>query len=239
MWLRVADKEMFSRVAQQIMNSPYYTDPALKCETESSGVSEFLEAFRDIIWGMRWLLAPATLATLSLVIANAISISVRQRRTELAVLKVLGFRPRQVLLLVLGEALLIGTLAGLGSALATYLVINDVLGGLKFPIAFFSSFYIPAKVPVVGGRHGRRHGLRRGPPAGLVGPKRQGRRSLCQSRLKPHPAYEPGEQGCRQPKETGKKVATDEHSAAGGRTKLLLSADYADGRSDPGRGQSS
>lgn len=143
-WLRVADKEMFARVSQQIMNSPYYTAPALKCETESSGVAEFLEAFHDIIWGMRWLLAPATLATLSLVIANAISISVRQRRTELAVLKVLGFRPRQVLLLVLGEALLIGTLAGLGSALCTLVVINNVLGGLKFPIAFFSSFYIPS-----------------------------------------------------------------------------------------------
>ena len=57
---------------------------------------------------MRWLLVPAILVTMALVIANAISISVRERRTEMAVLKVLGFHPTQILLLVLGEALLIG-----------------------------------------------------------------------------------------------------------------------------------
>ena len=65
----------------------------MKCETASSGIATFLEAYRDLIWGMRWLLAPAILVTLSLVISNAISISVRERRMELAVLKVLGFRP--------------------------------------------------------------------------------------------------------------------------------------------------
>jgi len=93
---------------------------------------------------MRCLLAPAALATLSLVIANAISISVRERRMELAVLKVLGFRPYQILLLVLGEAVIIGTLSGLVSAGLTYFIINDVVGGFKFPLAFFGSFFIPA-----------------------------------------------------------------------------------------------
>jgi len=153
-WLRMADKEMFSRVATQIMASPYYTNPAVKCETESSGVAAFLEAFRDLIWGMRWLLAPATLVTLSLVIANAISISVRERRTELAVLKVLGFRPVQVLLLVLGEALLIGTLSGFASSALTYSIINQWMGGIKFPIAFFGSFYIPYEALWWGGAMG-------------------------------------------------------------------------------------
>ena len=73
----------------------------------------FLESLKDIFWGMRWLLAPAVLVTLSLVIANAISISVRERRMEIAVLKVLGFRPGHVLMLILGEAVLIGALSGL------------------------------------------------------------------------------------------------------------------------------
>ena len=105
-------------------NSP---NPAVKCETLSSLVTTAFEALRDIIWGVRWLLAPAALATLSLVIANSISISVRERRMELAVLKVLGFRPRQILFLVLGEALLLGTVSGLASATLTYVVINDVI----------------------------------------------------------------------------------------------------------------
>src|SRR5262249_22501032 len=111
-WFRVPDSEQFSRVADQIAKAPFYRDPAVKCETASSGIVAFLDAYRDLIWGMRWLLAPAILITLSLVVSNAISISVRERRLEMAVLKVLGFRPGQLLVLVLGEALCIGAVAG-------------------------------------------------------------------------------------------------------------------------------
>jgi putative ABC transport system permease protein len=143
-WLRVPDREQFSRVADQVAKSPLYGDPAVKCETASSGIASFLEAYRDLIWGLRWLLSPAILVTLSLVISNAISISVRERRLEMAVLKVLGFRPAQLLILVLGEALGIGILAGLASAGTTYFVVNHWLGGVSFPIAFFPVFFIPA-----------------------------------------------------------------------------------------------
>lgn len=142
-WLRVPDSQTFGKVANQILSSPSYSSPAVKFETAASGIATFLEAYRDLIWGMRWLLAPAILITLSLVISNAISISVRERQTELAVLKVLGFRPWQILALVLGEALLIGIGSGLFSAVATLVTINYVLGGIKFPIAFFGAFYIP------------------------------------------------------------------------------------------------
>ena len=62
---------------------------------------------------MRWYWSPACLATILLVIANAIGISVRERRLEMAVLKVLGFRPRQIMVLVLGESVLLGVRGGL------------------------------------------------------------------------------------------------------------------------------
>ena len=142
-WLRVPNTKAFNRLDQQIESSPNYSSPAVKCETASSGIATFLESFRDLIWGMRWLLAPAILVTLSLVISNAISISVRERRMELAVLKVLGFRPFQILCLVLGEALLIGSLAGLTSAALTFGIVNYYYGGIKFPIAFFAAFMVP------------------------------------------------------------------------------------------------
>jgi putative ABC transport system permease protein len=142
-WLRVPNSEAFTKVASQIMNSPEFSSPAVKCETASSGVATFLEAYQDQIWGLRWLLAPAAIFTLSLVIANAISISVRERRTELAVMKVLGFRPAQILMLVLGESLLLGTLAGLASAGLTYWIVNDYFEGIPLQIAFFPKFLIP------------------------------------------------------------------------------------------------
>jgi putative ABC transport system permease protein len=141
-WLRVPDTESFRRVAEQIMTSPEFTSPALKAETASSGIAAFLDSYRTILWGMRWLLVPAILATMTLVIANAISISVRERRTEMAVLKVLGFSPGQIMVLVLGEALFLGVTSGFFSALLAYVAIN-ARGGIKFPIAFFPAFKIP------------------------------------------------------------------------------------------------
>ncbi len=142
-WLRVPDTDAFRQVAEQISVSPEFKEPAVKAETASSGISSFLDGYRGILWGMRWLLVPAILVTMSLVIANAISIGVRERRAEMAVLKVLGFGPNQIMGLVLGEALLLGFCGGLASAGLTYLLINKVVGGIPFPIAFFPKFMIP------------------------------------------------------------------------------------------------
>ena len=154
-WLKVPDTAAYNRVAEQIEKSPSFTTPPVKCETSSSGFGAFLDAYRDLLWGMRWLLVPAILATMALVIANAISISVRERRTEMAVLKVLGYGPTQIMFLVLGEALLIGVLSGLVSAGFSYIYINMFLGGIKFPIAFFPAFMIPPDAlwwgPAIGG----------------------------------------------------------------------------------------
>ena len=142
-WLKVPDTDAFNRLTRQIETSPNYTLPPVKCETASSGIAAFLEPYRDIIWVMRWPFSLACGLTLSLIIANSISISVRERRLELAVLKVLGFRPSQILLLVLGEALLLGAGAGLASAALTYAVINWGFGGISFPMGFFDRFFVP------------------------------------------------------------------------------------------------
>jgi putative ABC transport system permease protein len=154
-WLRVSNKPEFNQIAQQIEASPLYQAPAVKVETASSGVAAFLDPYRDLLWGMRWVLVPAILVVMALVIANAIGISVRERRTEMAVLKVLGYSPAQILGLVLGEALLIGSLSGLLSSGLTYVFINHVVGGVKFPIAFFPAFLIPTEAlgwgPMLGG----------------------------------------------------------------------------------------
>jgi putative ABC transport system permease protein len=146
-WLKVPDTKSFTQVASQITSSPSYSSPAVKVETSSSGISTFLEAYRDLIWGMRFLLGPAIVVTLALVISNAISISVRERRMEFAILKVLGFQPLQILFLVLGEALLIGAVSGALSAWLTYFVVNRIYGGIDFPIAFFAKFSISDMAP--------------------------------------------------------------------------------------------
>jgi putative ABC transport system permease protein len=138
-WVRLPTKEAFEHLNQMVNDRKRFNTPPIKLETASSGIGTWLGAFKDIFWGLKYLLVPAMIGIMSLVVANALSISVRERRTEMAVLKVLGFQPRHVLLLVLGEALLVGFLGGGMSAFLAW----KLLGGFKFQIMFFGAFVVP------------------------------------------------------------------------------------------------
>src|SRR5207253_207407 len=98
---------------------------------------------RDIFMAMKFLLVPGILIVMALVMANAISITVRERRTEMAVMKVLGYSPNQIMILILGEALLVGALAGFLAAASTFAFFNFQWGGIPFRIGFFPVFRIP------------------------------------------------------------------------------------------------
>ena len=141
-WMRHNDRDNFEQVASQVMSSPSFQSPAVKCETASSGVASFIDSYKDLLNGVKYYLTPAILATLSLIIANAISISVRERRQEIAVMKVLGFRPGQILTLILGESLILGVGTGMVTAVATWYAVNAA-GGIPFPIAFLPKFFVP------------------------------------------------------------------------------------------------
>jgi putative ABC transport system permease protein len=148
-WLRVPDRATFDRVAAQVKSSSYLQNPPVKCEMASSAIGAFLEPFRTLLFGMK-VLVLVLLVVMSLVLANSISISVRERRTEMAVLKVLGFRPGQVAALVVGESLLVGGLSGLLAAAGTYFYFNTAYGGLPFQIGFTPVFAIPVESLVWG-----------------------------------------------------------------------------------------
>jgi putative ABC transport system permease protein len=142
-WMRVRDRAQYEKIAAAVETSPKFKTPAIKVETASSGISTFLDAYRDLLAAVRWGIVPVALFTIALVIAIAISLGIRARRTELAVMKVLGFTPNMVLVLVLGEALILGIVSGVISAVGTKLVVNEVFNGVKIPIAFFPAFKVP------------------------------------------------------------------------------------------------
>ena len=107
-----------------------------------------------------------------LVVAISYSISVRQRQKEMAIMKVLGFAPWQILVLVLGEAILVGGLSGAISATMAWGVINIALGGFALPIGFFGRFMVANGEPFGGGRSSVRRLLR---PAAFCRLGRRGR----------------------------------------------------------------
>lgn len=142
-WLRVPDQAGYEKVAGIIESSSVFGDRPVKCETASSLVGSFMDAYRDLLLIVKYFLVPTFLAIMALVVANSISITVRERRTEIAVLKVLGYRPGQIMALVLGEALLVGGTIGLATSAITWACVNYGFGGFNFPIGFFPTFLIP------------------------------------------------------------------------------------------------
>ncbi len=145
-WVRLPNKAAFEQLAAMVNDTANFNTPQIKLETASSGFGTFLEAYKDILFGMKYLMAPSMVGIMCLVVANAIGIGVRERRTEMAVLKVLGFQPRHVLILVLGEAVLVGMMAGFMSSFIAWAMI----GHLKLQLAFFGAFFVPAEVLVYG-----------------------------------------------------------------------------------------
>ncbi len=88
------------------------TDTPTKTETEQA----FLAGFVAMAGNLALLLNGIGLAvafTILLVTANTMSIAVRERQQEIAVLKTLGFPSKLVMALILNEALLIGAMGGL------------------------------------------------------------------------------------------------------------------------------
>ena len=132
-WLEVGEKNDFPQVVEQVNSSPTFHAPPIKCETFASLVANFLDSWSGFIWFIKWVLVPGSMFSMVLLIANAISLNVRERIKELAILKVIGFTPVHLLVLVLGEALLLGSASGLIAGGLIYSIANYVWGGIVLP----------------------------------------------------------------------------------------------------------
>jgi putative ABC transport system permease protein len=117
-WLRTNDPETARRIAEQITERFRNRQPELKVETESASVARFAERGKAIL-AIIQLIVGILLLDMIVVLSNSISVATRERRVEMAVLKVLGFEPSTILFLVIGEATLVGALSGfIGTGLA-------------------------------------------------------------------------------------------------------------------------
>ncbi len=151
-WLEVGRKEDFGPVVEQINTSPQFTAPPVKCETFASLIANFLDSFSGFIWFIEWVLVPGSMFSMVLLIANAISLNVRERVKEMAVLKVLGFRPGHLLALVLGEALLLGGGSGLIAGGLICWVVNALFSGVS--VGGSEPFPVPWQAVLWGGGAG-------------------------------------------------------------------------------------
>jgi putative ABC transport system permease protein len=151
-WVEVGKKEDVPRVVEQINTSPQFRAPSVKCETFASLVANFLDSYSGFIWFLQWVLVPGSMFSMVLLISNAISLNVRERTKELAILKVIGFRPVHLLVLVLGEALLLGAGSGLVAGVLIYWIANTYFSGIT--IGGSDPFPVPWQAVLWGGSVG-------------------------------------------------------------------------------------
>jgi len=131
-----------ARVMEEIdnlfKNSAYPT----KTETEAAFAASFISMLGNVkalIGGIGLIVV----FTITLIGANTMAMSARERVTEVAVMKALGFRPMMILILMLSEAVLIALFGGVLAAVAAK-VIYQFVGLGNFLAIFLQNFKISA-----------------------------------------------------------------------------------------------
>ena len=132
-WYTVAldNANQASRVAQAIDALSMNSDRETKSQTESAFQQSFAKQFADIGLIVTSIMG-AVFFTLLLLTGNTMAQAVRERTSELAVLKTIGFSSPSVLAMVLAESVLlvvIGGVLGLGIAAVLGPIVGAASGG--------------------------------------------------------------------------------------------------------------
>lgn len=144
--VKVNDPDQSPAVAKTIdamfANSPTET----KTDSEKNFVAGWAKQIGNISLIME-LIAAAAIFMMLLVTANTMAQSIRERTSELAVLKTLGFGDGRVLSMVLMESCVLALLGGLAGLAVSYTLVT--LGGDPTG-AFLPQFYFPIKDVIIG-----------------------------------------------------------------------------------------
>jgi putative ABC transport system permease protein len=163
-WVRAQTEEDVPRLMQTIDNQ--FRNGEMETRTQPMGqwVLDFLAMIGNVKLIVLSVSAAMVFAVL-LVVANTMGMSIRERTAELAILRVLGFRPKQLLALLAAESLTVSVtgavvgclLAGtvfaliggyrIGGAMPIYIQVDGVTVGIVLSVAIgigLSSTLIPA-----------------------------------------------------------------------------------------------
>jgi putative ABC transport system permease protein len=174
--VEIADPDRAGEISKAIDDTFANSDAGTRTETEEA----FAASFISMAGNLALLLNTIGLAvafTILLVTANTMSLAVRERRTEIGVLKTLGFSSGLVLGLIVSEAIVLGVIGGalgIGGSQAlmwiltntpgikdmiagiglTELRLQPVVAGLGFAVALFLGF-AAGIVPALGAYRAR------------------------------------------------------------------------------------
>ncbi|HLF84011.1 MAG TPA: FtsX-like permease family protein [Blastocatellia bacterium] len=132
--VRIDSPGSAARVMEEIDSMFKNSAAPTKTETEAA----FAASFVSMLGNVKGLITGVGLIvvfTITLIGANTMAMSARERFTEVAVMKALGFRPAMILTLLLSEAVLIALLGGVLAVIAAKVIYQFV--GLGDMLAIF------------------------------------------------------------------------------------------------------
>lgn len=138
---RIDDPTKSAEISRAIDQAFDERDDQTKTMSERAFQLSFLGGFSAILNGLDFV-SIVILFIMTLILANTMAMSVRERSHEYGVLRAIGFSPRYVLGFILGESALVAIVGGICGVLLTLLLINATVGPLleqNMP-AFFPYF---------------------------------------------------------------------------------------------------
>jgi putative ABC transport system permease protein len=147
-YIKVASGEDLPRVTSTIDKMFENSDAPTKTLTEKQFQSQFLEMMGNIKGLIRWI-SLIILFAVTLIVANTVAMSARERVTEIAVMRTLGYRRTHILSFILSESVIMALLGGLlGVVLAKWAIIPGMVKGMQTtPMApFLINFKVSLEV---------------------------------------------------------------------------------------------
>jgi putative ABC transport system permease protein len=150
MMSRINDSSRSAEISRAIDAKFDEKDDQTVTMSERAFALSFLGAFSAILSAFD-IVSIAILLIMTLILANTIAMSVRERTHEYGVLRAIGFPPSHILGFVIGESVLVSLLGGLIGVLLVFLLINKGLGpALEENMAgFFPYFRAPSSVMLI------------------------------------------------------------------------------------------
>ena len=147
-WIKVRSAEDMPRVVAAINRAFENTSAEVRAESERAFQLSFISMMGNIKLVVG-LISTAVVFALMLVSASTMSMAIRERFRELAVLKALGFRRRELFAFILAESFglaMLGALAGVGGAYSLY-NFGDIA---KMTNGIFITFEVTHKIVGIG-----------------------------------------------------------------------------------------
>jgi putative ABC transport system permease protein len=122
-WVR-SDKsenipQIIASIDEQFANSMAET----RSESEAAFMGAFAQGYRAF-FELAEILGLIVVLTIGLVAANTAAMSIRERRSEIAIMRSIGFRSGTILGLLLGESLIIGLSGGILGCASAYVILK-------------------------------------------------------------------------------------------------------------------